>query len=156
VDGDGVLVARYYPVSPLFWSDKKVIKWDERTRYLSLYLLTSEHRNLEGLFRLPLAYIQADLDWSSDEVSDHMSDLTSDGFVNYDGGAKVVFLPKALKYHQPKAPKQIAGAINVLQQVPPTVLWPDFMAAAKAYAPEFHAALVPLSQGDSVELEEAA
>lgn len=49
-------VARYYPVSPLFWSDKKVIKWDERTRYLSLYLLTSEHRNLEGLFRLPPIY----------------------------------------------------------------------------------------------------
>jgi hypothetical protein len=147
-------VARYYPVSPLFWTDKKVIKWEERTRYLSLYLLTSEHRNLEGLFRLPLAYIEADLDWSSEDVRTCLRDLTDDGFVNYDSAAKVVFLPKALKYHQPKAPKQIQGAINVLQQVPPTTLWSDFMTAAQTYAPEFYAALVPLSQGDSVETEE--
>jgi hypothetical protein len=140
----------------LFWSDRKVLNWPERERYLALYLLTSEHRNLEGLFRLPKAYIQADLDWSPDEADTHLGALVQDGFVKYDEAAKVVFLPKALKYHQPKAPKQIQGAINVLQQIPATVLWPDFMAAAEAFAPEFFAALKPLSTGDSVESEEAA
>ena len=131
-------MARYYPVSPLFWSDRKVLRWPERARHLALYLLTSEHRNLEGLFRLPLAYIQADLGWPHEEVSEHMETLTADDFVAYDADAGVVFLPKALKYHQPKSQKQIQGAIAVLQQVPDSILWGDFLAAAEEFAPEFH------------------
>lgn len=140
-------MARYYPVSPLFWSDKKVVKWDEHHRYLALYLLTCEHRNLEGLYRLPLAYIQADLGWSFEDVEQRINDLVADDFIQYDHGAHVIFLPKALKYHTPKAPKQIQGAINVLQQVPDTDLWGPFMAAAEVFAPQLHAAILSLSGG---------
>lgn len=147
-------MARYYPVSALFWTDRKVLSWPERERYLALYLLTSEHRNLEGLYRLPLAYVQADLDWSAEETEEHMGNLITNGFAEYDRDVNVVFLPKAMKYHQPKSKLQIQGAINVLQQIPPTSLWPSFMAAAERFAPEFHAALKPLSTGESIEPEE--
>lgn len=149
-----LLVARYYPVSALFWNDRKVLSWPERERYLALYLLTSSHRNLEGLFRLPKPYIQDDLDWPIDEVSEHLDALIEAGFVKYDEAAKVILLPKAMKYHQPKSKNQIQGAINALQEIPPTELWPDFMAAAQAFAPEFFDALQPLSTGSAVEIEE--
>jgi hypothetical protein len=146
-------VARYYPVSPLFWSDEKVVRWDSETTLLAVYLLTCEHRNLEGLYRLPYAYIQADLEWSEGEVRDRMETLLDDGFILYDEAARVVLLPKALKYHTPKAPKQIQGAINALQEVPDSALWPHFLAAAAEFAPDLSTALggpdLTLSEGVS-------
>ena len=134
-------MARYYPVSPLFWSDEKVQRWPDQTVLLALYLLTCDHRNLEGLYRLPYAYIQADLEWPEAEVRDRMQELIDDGFIQYDEAARVVFLPKALRYHQPKAKKQIQGAINELQAVPDTELWDGFLDSARQFAPELAKAL---------------
>jgi|688.fasta_scaffold682453_2 hypothetical protein len=129
-------MARYYPISPLFWSDSEVRQLDAETKLLALYLLTSEHRNLEGLYRLPLPYIQADLGWSSMDVDVRMAALEERGFLSYDFMAEVVLVRKALKYHQPLTDKQIQGAINALQEVPDTSLWDDFVEAANRYAPK--------------------
>lgn len=134
-------MARYYPVSPLFWSDTEVLKWDGPTRLLSLYLLTCEHRNLEGLFRLPYAYIQADLEWTPAEVDKGMDRLKKSGFIQYDEDAKVVLICNALKYHEPRSKNQIQGAINVLQQVPDSTLWEPFTKACRTYAPTLSEAL---------------
>ena len=134
-------MARYYPVSPLFWMDDKIGQLDDQGKILALYLLTCEHRNLEGLFRLPYAYIQADLAWDEQTVRDEMARLIELGFIAYDEAARVVFLPKALKYHEPKAPKQVQGAINALQQVPDTTLWPMFQEAAAMFAPALSTAI---------------
>ena len=53
----------YWRVTPAFWGDEKVAGWNDDTRLLALYLLTCEHRTLEGLFRLPKGYIMADDLW---------------------------------------------------------------------------------------------
>ena len=146
-------MARYYPVSPLFWSDEKVVGWDDQTTLLAIYLLTCEHRNLEGLYRLPYAYIQADLEWSADEVRERMAELIDSGFVEYDEAARVIFLPNALKYHNPGSPKQIQGAVNSLQQVPDSVLFESFLLAAQTYCEPLAEALgaqfLTLSEGVS-------
>jgi len=137
-------MARYYPVSPLYWSDPKVASWSPEATLLGLYLLTCEHRNLEGLYRLPYAYAQADLRWTEQEIVGAMADLIETDFIAYDYDAQVVLLPKALKYHTPKSDRQIQGAINALQEVPDTALWPDFLAAAHEYAPALYARLEPV------------
>lgn len=147
-------MARYYPVSPLFWSDEKVVGWDEPTTLLALYLLTCEHRNLEGLYRLPYAYIQADLEWSADEVRERMGELIVCGFIDYDEAARVVLLPKALKYHTPKSERHVQGAINALQEVPDTVLWDRFVAAAGEFAPALYARLEPAESNPMESLSE--
>jgi hypothetical protein len=121
--------------------DDKIARLDDQGKVLALYLLTCEHRNLEGLYRLPYAYIQADLAWSDQAVRDGMDRLIEDGFINYDPAARVVFLPKALKYHEPKSAKQVQGAINALQQVPDTALWHAFTEAAATFAPALFASL---------------
>ena len=140
-------MARYYPVSPLYWSDDKVSKWPDEAKLLALYLLTCSHRNLEGLYRLPTAYIQADLDWASSEVYEGFEYVVEQGFAEYDHDASVVFLPNALKYHQPNTKPQVQGAINALQAVPDTRLYDSFLAAAREYAPRLYEALAePLSQ----------
>lgn len=140
-------MARYYPVSPLYWSDDKVARWTDRDKLLALYLLTCPHRNLEGLYRLPWAYIEADLGWHGNEVRDAMVKIMGAEFAAYDNQAGVVWLPNALKYHQPTTQPQIQGALNALQAVPDTKLYPAFLEAAREYAPRLYEALgEPLSQ----------
>jgi len=148
-------VARYYPVSPLFWTDEKVIQFDDQEKLMALYLLTCEHRNLEGLFRLPYAYVQADLDWDAAKTRNGMEHLIERGFVKYDREARVIFLARALKYHEPKSAKQVQGAVNALQMVPPTTLWGDFVAAAEQFAPALFNAIRNPSERVS-DLPEAA
>lgn len=131
-------MARYYPISPLFWSDSEVRVWGPEEKLLALYLLTCEHRNLEGLYRLPLPYIEADLSWDNGDLTDSMARLEADGFLAYDEESQVILIRKALKYHQPQSAKQIQGAINALQAVPDNRLWSEFLDAAKLYAPALY------------------
>lgn len=134
-------MARYYPVSPLFWTDPAVRRWNDSTRLLAAYLLTCEHRNLEGLYRLPLTYAAADLGWNLPKLQRALVTLVEDGFVEYDESAEVVFVRKALKYQQPKTERQVKGAVNALQEVPPNELQGSFMDAVQSYAPELAEAL---------------
>lgn len=140
-------MARYYPVSPLYWSDSVVCGWPDGAKLMALYLLTCPHRNLEGLYRLPTAYIEADLGWPTPDVQNMLSHVVSSGFAKYDRLASVVFLPKALKYHSPSTAPQIQGALNALQAVPDTQLYDSFLEAAREYAPRLYEALgEPLSE----------
>jgi hypothetical protein len=134
-------MARYYPVSPLYWSDGKVSDLADGPKLLALYLLTCPHRNLEGLYRLPLAYIEADLGWDEAVLFSRFEIVLGAGFAEYDYDASVVFLPKALKYHQPSTAPQIQGALNALQAVPDTALYDSFLEAARQYAPRLYEAL---------------
>lgn len=134
-------MASYFQVSPLFWSDPQVRAWDDSTKLLALYLLTCPHRSLEGMFRLPLQYAEIDLKWPERKLSKHFSALQAEGFVQYDPDAQVVLLAKSLKYHSPRGPKQIKGALNALRAVPPTPLFAGLIVAAREYAPDFAEAL---------------
>lgn len=134
-------MARYYPISPLIWSDRRVRKWDDRTKLLAFYLLTCRHRNLEGLYELRYAYIEADLGWSEKDVRRAMDALLAEGFIQYDDEAEVVFVRNALKYQAPKSKNQITGAINAVQEVPDTALMDAFLETAETHAPDFYKAL---------------
>jgi len=132
-------VASYYPISPLFWKDEKVRAWlgagEDRTVTLALYLLTCGHRNLEGLYWLPYAYVQVDLAWEADAVGERMARLLDGGFIEYDPSAEVVFVRNALKYQQPKSAPQIKGAISSLERVPQTPLLGSLLTVADTHAP---------------------
>lgn len=134
-------MARYYPVSPLIWTDYTARSWDDATKLLAHYLLTCPHRNLEGLFRLPLPYIADDLGWKAPKVEKAIRRLEDDGFIARDETTDVVLIRKALKYQAPKSPKQIKGALAVLSEVPKSSVHPDFIAACDKYAPSLAEAL---------------
>jgi hypothetical protein len=134
-------VARYYPVSPLLWTDQKVRTWNDATFRLAIYVLTCRHRNLEGLYWLPIRYAAADLGWTAAKVRKALTWLIEDGFVDYDAEAEVILVCNALKYQAPKSDRQVKGAVTALQEVPPNRLVPSFMEAVSAYAPALAEAL---------------
>src|SRR4029077_2967535 len=132
-------MASYHKVSIRFWKDRDVRAWlkggEHLTATLALYLLTCDHKNSEGLYWLPTAYIETDLALEADEVGRRMAHLLDKGFIEYDEEAEVVFLPKALNYHEPKSERQIKGAIQALERVPETDLFPRFVTVAQSLAP---------------------
>src|SRR3954471_24742808 len=111
-------MANYYRVSPKFWVRARERGWTDAQTNLALYLLTGEHRKLEGLYRLPRPYIASDLGWPARKVDEALAVVCASGFSAYDDEAAVVFIPKALKHQAPSTPNHIKGAIAQLERLP--------------------------------------
>jgi hypothetical protein len=125
----------YRQVSPTFWGDEKVAGWNDDTRLLALYLLTCEHKTAEGLFRLPIGYILADLRWTPERFRNPFETLSRDGFLLYDERVSVIFLTHALEYQPPANPNQVTGAMARLQTLPETPLMARLYETATVVCP---------------------
>ena len=139
------MAPRYYRVSPRFWSDTK--DWSDGAKTLALYILTSPHRSLEGLFRLPKAYITADLGWSLERLSKPFGELLANGFIHYDEATEIVLITNALKYQSPDNPNQVKHALTILEELPPTPLFALLTTVAKRFCE-------PLAEGLQEQLGE--
>jgi hypothetical protein len=98
-----------------------------------LYLLTCPHRTTEGFFRLPKAYMQADLEWSPQRLQEPFGELLSSGFLDYDGEAEVVLVRNALKYQPLQNDNQVTAALRSLDELPPTHLTCEFKRLAEQF-----------------------
>lgn len=121
---------KYFRVSPKFWADSR--SWDESTRHLALYILTSPHRTTEGLFRLPGVYMLDDLQWTQRRLNKHFGVLQDLAFVDYE--ADVMLILKALSYQPPANDNVVLHALNHLEMVPPTRLDLLFGQLAQRYS----------------------
>ena len=127
-------VGRYYRITPRFWQDSDVRNdWTEDMRLLAIYLMTSPHRNMVGLYYCPLSYIENDLQWKSNRLRMAFDLLSSEAvaFIRYDPKAQVVFLVNGLKHDSPSTPKQVTGAVTALRNLPTTYLLNDLCNAAE-------------------------
>lgn len=130
---DDDLTPVYYRVSPALWRQRT---WTDDMRLLACYLLTSPHRNIEGLFILPKGYVTGDLKWSSERLAEPFGRLAGDGFLGYDDDTDVCLIMKALKYQHPDNPNMVTSAVRRIVTVPETPLdEPFFMAAVQYYRP---------------------
>lgn len=140
---------RYYKVGPAFWTDHAA--WTDDERLLGLYVLTCPHRSTEGLFRLPVAYMAADLRWQEKRVRRALATLVAHDFIAYDDQAGVVLIVKALKWQQPSNPNGVKAAVKALRAVPPTVLATRFRGLAERFAERLAEGLpegIPAGLGD--------
>jgi len=123
---------RYYRVPQRFWQDKDIRALPEDARVLALYLKTSPHRNMVGLFYCPLAYMETDLQWDSKRLRKAFEALL-DGLIAYDWDQQIVFLRDALEDDPPGNVNQRKGAINALKSLPPTPLLAEVLKAAERH-----------------------
>ena len=132
----------YSRVSSRFWPEAKEGGWTEDMVTLGLFLLTCEQRTTEGLYRLPKGYMIEDLPdgWTVERLTASLDALSAEGFAHYDDKARVVFLPKAMKYQRPDNKNQQTAAIRNLKGLPATRFSEPFAEAAKQYAQAFHQA----------------
>src|SRR5215510_14861496 len=124
---------RYNRIDQRFWTDRAVRGWTDDAKLLALYLLTSPHRATEGLFRLPKAYIQADLEWSAERLGQPFRQLLESRFLDYDDDAQVVLIRNALKYQPLQNDNQVTAALKALEELPPTRLAWDLRQLAEQF-----------------------
>lgn len=150
------MAARHFRVSPRFWSEAKREGWTDDEIILGLYILTCDHRNTEGLFRLPQQYISSDLGWASERLTDPFAKLIKRGFIHYDAVAEVVLITKALKWQYPATERQIKGAIRVIEELPSTPLLTLFIDLAERHTDAFGKAVRVAFGSQSKDLQHQA
>ena len=118
----------YTRVESQFWKDEKMRDLSEGDRYLMLYLLTSPHRNIAGLYYLPLSYACFDLGWDEKRLRQGLEELSAKQRIKYDYQAHVVLIFNYVKYNPLENPNQVKSAIAKVEELPKTPLLQDFLA----------------------------
>lgn len=122
---------RYVNVATRLWHDEKLRALPEDARHLFLYLLTSPHGNMVGIFYLPELYAMNDLQWEQIRYRRGIDTLSNAHLIATDGD--IVWVRNFLRYNPLRGPKQAAGAAARLQEVPESKLTETFVNGLSEY-----------------------
>lgn len=118
----------YGKVHTSFWSSATIRSMSEDARTLAIYLLTSPHNTIAGVFRLPDGYVCEDLQWGSERVSKGFAELFQKGFANRCETTKWVWICKHMDWNQLENPNQRKAAAKIAASIPDECGWKlDFM-----------------------------
>lgn len=105
-------------VSPAMWRSKRFLALpDDRSRLLHLYLLTCQHQNSAGCYRLPEGYATADLGWPIEHYREAREKLEAAALIAYDGESEEVFIMGWFRINPPMNPKHAAGIITRISDI---------------------------------------
>lgn len=108
----------YGKVHVSFWSSADMRRLSEDGRILALYLLTSHHGTIAGVFRLPNGYACEDLQWTIERLGKGFAELLESGFATRCERTNWVWVRKHLRWNPPENPNQRKAAAKVFAQVP--------------------------------------
>ena len=113
----------YGKVHTSFWTSLTIRSMSEDARVLAMYLLTSPHGTIAGVFRLPDGYVCEDLQWDSKRVNKGFMELLSNGFANRCETTKWVWIVKHLQWNSPENPNQKKSAQKIAYSIPDQCSW---------------------------------
>ncbi|WP_181399566.1 hypothetical protein [Klebsiella pneumoniae] len=108
----------YGKVHTSFWISDGMRRVSDDARLLALYLLTGQHTNMIGCFRLPDGYVSEDLSWTPERVSKGFDELSANGFATRDPSSKWVLIRNFLAWNSVENPNQGIAALRLFDQVP--------------------------------------
>ena len=124
----------YGKVSPQFWVGKtgKALRGDLPAQILALYLMTSPHANMIGIYYCPIEYMAKETGLSIEGASKALRSLISADFCTYETDDELIFV-HAFAEHQigeslKAGDKRVIGVINELEKVPKNQCWRGFRA----------------------------
>lgn len=90
----------YSKVSATFWTGKtgRAIRGDVQTQIVALYLLTSPHSNMIGVYQCPIPYIAHETGSPLEGASESLRKLIDMGFCEYDEGNEIVWVLEMARY----------------------------------------------------------
>ena len=108
----------YGRIETNFWQNEKIRCLTEGGRMLYLYLLTCPHGNSAGCFVLHDGYIQADLSWSSERVTKHVTELVRGGFIERDEGTSLTRIIGWWGHNTLENQNVAKGTIKIMRALP--------------------------------------
>lgn len=90
----------YGTVSPKFWTQGtgKALRGNPEAQIVALYLMTSPHSNMIGVFHLPLLYIAHETGLTMEGASKGLQRGIDSGFCQYDAETETVFVIEMAHY----------------------------------------------------------
>jgi len=110
----------YAQFRPRFWTSGtgKSFRGDPNAQMVAVYLFTSPHSNLIGLYYLPISYIVNDTGLTFEGASKGLARVCEAGFAHYDHESEYVWVVNAAREQVgeqvDKADKRIKGVLNEL------------------------------------------
>jgi hypothetical protein len=124
----------YGKVSPQFWIGKtgKSLRGEADAQILALYLMTSPHANMIGVYHCPIAYMAHETGLTIEGASKSLQRLVELDFCTFDADDEYVFVHQ-FALHQvgeslSTSDKRCKGVENELAKVPKNQCWQSFRA----------------------------
>jgi len=108
----------YTKIDERLWSDEKYRKLSDDGKLLFVYVLACSHRNMIGLYLLPVQYGSYDLNWKEERFNKGLVELSDNSFIKYNFNTNIVYIKNFLKYNPLENPNQVKGAIKALDSIP--------------------------------------
>ena len=131
----------YGKVSPQFWIGKtgKSLRGNAETQLLALYLMTSPHANMIGVYHCPIAYMAHETGLTIEGASKALQSLVSADFCTFDAEDEYVFVHQFASHQVGEnlkvTDKRCAGVENELAKLPKNECYQAF---TLKYADAFH------------------
>ena len=109
-------------VSGQFWISDDIQSLSDKAKLLALYLLTTGHGNLIGIFRMPKGYIAADLNWDEPSVERAITELTASGFLLASDHCHYICIPQFMEHNPVDNITQIDARLKLLVRLPESLL----------------------------------
>lgn len=113
----------YGRVYAKFWTSDDIRELSDDGRLLALYLLTSPHGNLAGVFYLPDGYAAEDMKWTPERVAKAFEELSRNPFARRCERTKWVWVCKYLTWNPPENPNQLKAARKIAANLPAKCSW---------------------------------
>ena len=138
----------YGSVSPRFWIGEtgKRLRGDANAQVLALYLMTSPHANMIGVFHCPVLYMAHETGLDIEGASKALARLIEAGFCKYERDSETVFVIR-MAAHQvgerlKRDDKRVLGIRKELEKISDQSLKAAFV---EVYAESFHLEREPLA-----------
>lgn len=113
----------YGTIHTSFWVSESIVQLDDRAKLLALYLLTSQHSNMGGVFRLPELYISEDMQWDLNDIQQYLNILEDSEFISRCTQTKWVWIRNYIKWNKPQNPNQKLAIVKMFDQIPEKCSW---------------------------------
>lgn len=123
----------YGKVSPQFWTGKtgKALRGKPEVQLLALYLMSSPHANMIGVYHCPVAYMAHETGLPFEGASKALQSLIDADFCTFDEDSEYVFVHQFARHQIGEtlkaADKRCTGVKKALAKVPKNQCWQAFM-----------------------------
>ena len=108
----------YSKVSPRLWQSSRFAALpSDDAKFAFLYLLTSEHQNSAGRYRLLDGYATADLRWPLDRYRKAREQLVKAGMIRFDPEKGVVLIDRWFYHNPPMSESHLIGVERQLERI---------------------------------------
>ncbi|MFO0938837.1 MAG: hypothetical protein U0798_20220 [Gemmataceae bacterium] len=119
-------MSRFRTIDCRFYGDERVRRLSQiqpSGRFLFLYLLTGPSTtNIPGLFRAGEYQLAEELGWSVEDFRKAFREVFREGLAEADWGARLVWVPNAIKYNSPVSPNVVKSWGGTWDELPECLL----------------------------------